>query len=146
MEYDFARLVREVAVLKTVPSINPGRGRVLIEIASDKDRGLQVTVMRTCNEPETVEFVEAILQEMIRIAPHAIIKRGSPDSMIERPAIASHKRGGPAGTPEGQKMKIVRGWLEVRGRMNQEIYSYSQGVTSSTLRRWVRQLRETGKL
>jgi hypothetical protein len=60
--------------------------------------------------------------------------------------LPAGKRGGPVGTPENQKVDTVKGWLEVRGQMNQELYAQSRGVAPSTLRRWTRELRVKGKL
>jgi hypothetical protein len=78
---------------------------------------------------------QALLAEIQRIWPEAHTRHAPPA-----------RRGGPAGTPEDQRLQIVRGWLDVQGRMNQEVYAGSQGIAVSTLRRWMRAFQEAHKL
>ncbi len=121
-------------------------GRIMIEILPSIRKQIQVIVTRTCDNPEVVDLEEAVLRELVLLWPGVIIRRGSSETQTVTREMIRRKRGGPAGTPEDQKMKIVRGWLKVQGRINQEIYSRSQGVAPSTLRRWMRQLRQEDKL
>jgi len=66
--------------------------------------------------------------------------------ILDRRRREKSKRGGPIATPEDQKLEIVRGWLEVKGKMRQEDYAATRGVSVSTLRRWERELRQQKKL
>jgi hypothetical protein len=60
----------------------------------------------------------------------------------------TRRRGGPEPTPEEDKVKIVKGWREVKGtgKMTQETYALSRWIDPRTLRRWERELEEEGKL
>jgi len=122
------------------------QGRVSIDIVSLDRGGFEVTVTRSSDKPEIIEYAESVLKEIVRLTPKVIIRRVSPTSPLVTFKSASPKRGGPAGTPEDQKMRIAAGWLRVQGRINQAVYADSQGVAPSTLRRWIRQLRQEGKL
>jgi hypothetical protein len=121
-------------------------GRIIIEIVPVVSGRIQVTVTRTCDTPVAIDSEEALLKEIVRLWPEAVIRREQPKALAAAYTPPSIKRGGPAGTPEHQRIQIVRGWLRVQGRMNQEIYASGQGIAASTLRRWLRQLREEGKL
>ncbi len=121
-------------------------GRVLIEIRPHSPDGLEASVTRTCNKPEIIELAEALVKELVRLSPGIVIKKALPES---KPVIAERegrRRGGPVPTPQDEKMKVVKGWLQVQGRVNQELYARRQGIAPSTLRRWIRQLRREGKL
>lgn len=124
----------------------PTPGRITIEILPPAREQIQVIVTRTCDNPEVIDLEEAVLRTLALLWPGVVIRRGSYESQTVTPEMIRRKRGGPAGTPADQKMKIVRGWLRVQGRVNQEIYARGQGVAPSTLRRWMRQLRHEGKL
>jgi hypothetical protein len=93
-----------------------------------------------------IDAEEALLKEIARLWPDAVIRREQPKALAAAYTPPGLKRGGPAGTPEAQRLQIVRGWLSVQGRMNQEVYASSQGIAASTLRRWLRQLRREHKL
>ncbi len=58
---------------------------------------------------------------------------------------SKRRRGGPLGTPEEKKLEIVREWHEVQGDTSQEIFCNSRGISSSTLRRWEKELKAQGK-
>jgi hypothetical protein len=111
-------------------------GRLIVELLPAAPGELQVTVTRTCNTPDATASEEALLAEIFRVWPQAVTLSA------EAPA----RRGGPAATPEDRRLQIVRGWLGVQGRMNQEVYAGSRGIAVSTLRRWMRQLQEDRKL
>lgn len=120
-------------------------GRVIIDLVPGGEAGVQVTVTRTCDKPEIVRYADRVLEALSQVSPGFTIKR---ETNAPGPTISSttRRRGGPAGTPEDKKIAIIKGWLKVRGGMNQETYAQSRGVAPSTLRRWMRQLREQGKL
>lgn len=123
----------------------PG-GRLIIEILPLTPERIEVTVTRTCDNPVVIDSEEELLKEIVRLWPQAVIRRAQPKTLPAASSPPGGKRGGPAGTPENQRVKIVKGWLRVQGRVNQEVYAYSQGIAPSTLRRWKRQLGEEGKL
>lgn len=137
-----APMVLRIGGFYTIPSAVAKRrvystsGQIIIKILALPSQQIQVTVIGTCTNPAVIEFLEAVLGEMGQRWPQVVIRR------VE----ATKKRGGPIGTPEDQRIKIVRGWLRVQGRMNQEIYANSQGIAPSTLRRWQRELGDKGKL
>lgn len=56
------------------------------------------------------------------------------------------RRGGPEATPEEDRLRIVRGWEDQKGRMLQEVYAATYGIDATTLRRWRRELKNEGKL
>ncbi|HZQ09219.1 MAG TPA: helix-turn-helix domain-containing protein [Anaerolineae bacterium] len=60
--------------------------------------------------------------------------------------MRKRRRGGPLAPDDTEQLRIVRGWLRVQGRMNQEVYAREQGISPATLRRWMRQLEAQGKL
>ena len=58
-----------------------------------------------------------------------------------------HKRqAGPKALPERDRLRIVRGWRQVKGRVLQRDYAEGQWVSPRILRRWERELEEQGKL
>ncbi|HEY4667617.1 MAG TPA: hypothetical protein VIH26_09985 [Anaerolineales bacterium] len=123
----------------------PG-GRLIIEVFPLTPERIEVAVTRTCDNPVVIDAEEELMKEIVRLWPQAVIRREQPQVPTVSPSPPGGKRGGPAGTPENQRIKIVRGWLRVQGRTHQEVYASSQDISTSTLRRWMRQLREEGKL
>jgi hypothetical protein len=122
-----------------------GHGRITIEIELNTQPSLEVTVRRSCSDPLVVEVFETVLHEISQRWPGATV------TWIELPAphLVSKpetRRGGPAGTPREQRRAIVAGWLRAQGRVNQEVYARSKGVSTATLRRWMANLREQGQL
>ena len=63
---------------------------------------------------------------------------------ICRGTKAARRKGGPVATPDEQKLQIVLGWEKVRGRMTQATYCARVPIDSSTLRRWINELRGKG--
>ncbi len=124
----------------------PKFGRIFIEIISQSPETIQVTVSRACDEPEIVAYVEALRAEIVRLWPGAVVWGGESEYGLVSWESPKSQRGGPVGTPEDQRLRIVRGWFDVRGQVNQEIYAQNQGIAPSTLRRWIRELRDEGKL
>lgn len=118
-------------------------GQVRIEIASSDPDSIQVTVARSCNNPVILELVDEILNEIYLRRPKVVVKNAEPDAPL---GPTSQKRGGPAGMPDEKRIEIVQGWFKVQGRMKQVLYANSQGISPATLRRWIREMRETGKL
>jgi hypothetical protein len=118
-------------------------GQVRIEIASSDPDSIQVTVARSCNNPVILELVDEILNEIYLRRPKVVVKNAEPDAPL---GPTSQKRGGPAGMPDEKRIEIVQGWFKVQGRMKQALYANSQGISPATLRRWIREMRETGKL
>jgi hypothetical protein len=140
-------VIREFAGgnVKKGRAVLPRFGRVLIEIVPHSPAGLEASVTRTCDKPEIVGLAEALVNELVRLSPGIVITRGP----METKTVTSKsigRRGGPIATPEDQKLKVVKGWLRAQGRLNQEIYAQSRGIAPSTLRRWIHQLRQAGKL
>jgi transposase-like protein len=86
-----------------------------------------------------VDTVETML-DSVRRAPNVVVTPFHPEELMRR------HQGGPRAIADDQKLRIVRGWLQVQGRVNQEIYSQGHGISSATLRRWMRQLEQKGKL
>ncbi len=101
-----------------------------------------VTVARACNNPAVLKLVDELLDK-IRRDPRVVIKDVEPEVPLH---ALVRKRGGPAGTPEGQKIEIVKGWFRVQGRMRAIDYASSRGISPATLRRWIRELIDDGKL
>jgi DNA-binding transcriptional MerR regulator len=52
----------------------------------------------------------------------------------------AEKRGGPIGTPEAEKRKIVGDWLAQKGNVRQKDFARGKGISDRTLRRWVKEL------
>jgi len=120
--------------------------QIRIEIVPLARGGLGVTVTRARDDPAVMNLIEAVLRQIAQGWPVVVMKTAQPETITVSLQPPVGKRGGPASTPEDQKIEIVKGWLEVRGRMNQEVYAHSRGVAASTLRRWMHELREAGKL
>ena len=55
------------------------------------------------------------------------------------------RRGGPVPTPVEVKTRIVRGWIEVQGRENQNRYAKRKGVSARHLRNWIQEFMESGR-
>jgi hypothetical protein len=53
------------------------------------------------------------------------------------------RRGGPIPKSDSKKWEIIKGWLEVKGDMTQESYCMSKAISSSTLRKWMRQMSQS---
>jgi hypothetical protein len=118
-------------------------GQVRIEITLSDPDSIQVTVARSCNDPVILELVDEILDEIFLRRPKVVVKTAEPDAPL---GATSEKRGGPAGMPDEKRIEIVQGWFKVQGRMKQALYANSQGISPATLRRWIREMRNTGKL
>lgn len=118
-------------------------GRVRIDITSSGPDSIQVTVARSCNNPMTLELVDEILDEIFLRRPKVVVKNVEPDTPL---SAVSQKRGGPAGMPDEKRKEIIQGWFKVQGRMKQVQYANSRGISPATLRRWIREMRDTGKL
>lgn len=121
-------------------------GRIIVELIPVASRRVEVIVTRTCDTPVAIDAEEALLKAIVRLWPEAVVRREPPKALAAAYTPPGTKRGGPIGTPDHQRLQIVRGWLRMQGQMNQEIYASSQGIAASTLRRWLRQLREEDKL
>ncbi len=119
---------------------------IKIEIVSLTPERVEVMVTHANDDPLFMSRIDRMMREMVECWPIVHVKI-SPSSTEElTPDHAHGKRGGPIGTPDSQRFEIVRGWLAIQGRMNQEVYAQSRGVAASTLRRWMRELRAEGKL
>jgi hypothetical protein len=105
-----------------------------------------VTVTRARDDPAVMNYIEAVLQQIARGWPVVVKQTVRSKTVTITLQLPAGKRGGPIGTPDDQKVDTIKGWLEVRGQMNQEVYAQSRGVAPSTLRRWIRELRTKGKL
>ncbi|HSD85641.1 MAG TPA: hypothetical protein VLG46_17395 [Anaerolineae bacterium] len=90
--------------------------------------------------------VEAVVSKIAEAWPLAVVRIVRAETEAVELCPTAGKRGGPVGTPESQKQWIVKGWLKVQGRISQQAYAHSHGVSCSTLRRWTRELRMNGKL
>ena len=112
-------------------------GRALLELRLLPSEELQVRVLRLCENPRMQDLVEWTVGQLRVHAPTVRVLPADPP----RP-----KRGGPAGTPEDKKISIAKGWLKGQGHINQEVYARTEGISPATLRRWMRELRETGEL
>lgn len=119
---------------------------IMIEVVLNASEHVQVTVTYAGN-PTLIYHLKELTRELAHHLPRVelsmIVK---PANTLVTAALNSRKRGGPIGTPQDKKIKIVRGWQQLQGRMNQEIYAGSQGIAPSTLRRWTHELQEDGKL
>lgn len=118
-------------------------GQVRIEITLSDPDSIQVTIARSCNNPMILELVDEILNEIFLRRPKVVVKNAESDAPL---GATSQKRGGPAGMPDEKRMEIVQGWFKVQGRMKQVLYADSRGISAATLRRWIREMRDTGKL
>ena len=67
-------------------------------------------------------------------------------ALPEAKPVEPLRRGGPLPTPDADKEKIVKEWMEVQGKETQEDFSRRKGVATSTLRAWIRDLRAKKKL
>lgn len=54
--------------------------------------------------------------------------------------------GGPIPTPEEERINIVKNWHKERGRVPQWSFCQRVGISTSTLRRWEKELERQGKL
>ncbi len=119
---------------------------IKIEIVSVTPERVEVTVTHADDDPLLMSCTDLILREIAKCWPMVHVKIGQSSTERLTPHRAHGKRGGPIGTPKPQRLEIVRGWLAMQGRMNQEVYAQSRGVAASTLRRWMHELRIEGKL
>ena len=119
---------------------------IKIEIVSVMPERVEVTVTQTGDDPLLTSCIDIMLKAIAKCWPTVQVRIGQ--SSTEQPTQyhAHGKRGGPIGTPEPRRLEIVRGWLAAQGQMNQEVYAQSRGVATSTLRRWMHELRAVGKL
>ncbi len=117
-------------------------GRVRIDIVSAGTGNVLVTVARACNNPAVLKLADELLGQIAR-HPNVTIKNIEPEVPLS--ALVG-RRGGPAGMPENQRIEIVRGWFKVRGRIKEVDYAQSRGISPATLRRWIRELLQAGKL
>lgn len=120
--------------------------QIKIEIMLLRSERIEVTIAYANDDRAIMDDVEAVVSKIVKAWPLAVVRIARSETETVSLCPTANKRGGPAGTPENQKQWIVRGWLEVQGRMNQEVYANSKGISSSTLRRWMRELRANGKL
>jgi hypothetical protein len=118
-------------------------GQVRIDITSSDPDSIQVLVARSCNNPAILELVDEILDEIFVRRPKVVVKNVEPKAPFNATSL---KRGGPVGMPDEKRKEIIQGWFKVRGRMKQVPYAKSQGISPATLRRWMREMRETGEL
>lgn len=114
-------------------------GRVTIELVFLASQQTQVTVTQWCDKPLMVETVETMLAA-VRHAPHVVVSQFDPEILRQR------HRGGPRAPSDDEKLRIVKGWLVAQGYTNQEVYAREQGISTATLRRWMRQLEQEAKL
>ena len=120
--------------------------QIKIEVTPLPGKRIEVTIVYASDDRAIIDGVQAVVSKIVKAWPRAGVRivRSETESTSLCPTAGKH--GGPAGTPENQKQWIVKGWLEIQGRMNQEVYANSNGISSSTLRRWMRELRANGKL
>lgn len=109
-------------------------------------------------ESRAAAYLEALVGELNRWA--VLSAKGTLDPAVDTqfeadatraktapaPDQAKQRKGGPEPTPDEQKLQVVLGWEEVRGREPQESYCNRVGVAPSTLRSWKQKLRAEGKL
>ena len=115
-------------------------GRATIELVFLSSGQAQVTVTRWCDKPIMVETVTRML-DSVRHSPRIVVTPFDSNELMRK-----RRRGGPLAPDDTEQLRIVRGWLRVQGRMNQEVYAREQGISPATLRRWMRQLEAQGKL
>lgn len=115
-------------------------GRATIELVMLPSGEAQVRVMRWCDKPTMVETVTAMLTAVEHL-PHVVVTPFDPDELLRK----RHK-GGPIPPSDTEKLRIVREWLKVQGQMNQKVFARQHSISPATLRRWMRQLEEQGRL
>lgn len=118
-------------------------GRVIIEISSSEPEGVQVIVARACRDPHIIQLVAQMLDPIIRSQPAVIVQEVDLEAPLD---VTKRKRGGPVGMPEAKRLEIIAGWFKVQGRVKEVVYANSQGISPSTLRRWIHEFRQAGKL
>ncbi len=117
-------------------------GRVRIDLVSAGSGNVLVTVARACNDPAVLKLADELLDGIARHS-NVTIKNIEPEVPL---SVLARRRGGPAGMPETQRIEIVKGWFKVRGRTKEVDYARSRGISPATLRRWIRELLQAGKL
>ena len=120
--------------------------QIVIDKMLSRPERIAVEVTRAGDKAGIDEYIEQALNEIARRWPETVITRVQLKASTVMSGPSGCKRGGPAGTPEHQRIKIAREWLEVQGRVNQQVYAQTHGISAATLRRWIRQLRQTDKL
>jgi hypothetical protein len=119
---------------------------IKIEIIAVVSQQVDIIVTQMDDASLPTSCIDALLQEIAKCWSLTPVKvELSLINQSTRPG-PNGKRGGPLGTPKPQQMEIVKGWLALQGRMNQEVYAQSRGIGVSTLRRWMREFRVEGKL
>jgi len=124
----------------------PRASQIIIDKTLGKPERIEVAVPRAGDRVAIDEYMGQVLDEIARRWPESVITRVPLETPAARSHPSGHKRGGPASTPERQRIEIVREWLDVQGRVNQEVYAQAHGISTATLRRWIHQLRQAGKL
>ncbi len=139
--------VQGVVVKKKRERLCSVSARIVIEIVPTHPSSDYTAMANAYDLATLLHDFEMELRAFFQLWPEVRVSRNfAARDLILTPYYDSKKRGGPMGTPEDQKTKIVKGWQQVQGRMNQEVYASSQGIACSTLRRWIRELRQLGKL
>lgn len=135
--------VRESGSDSTVLSLR--RGRVIIDIERQAPAEIHVTITPTCDNADVMEYCRRLCEQTLLEWPDARIKMNKP-LILNASGQDKGRRGGPIGTPTDEKLRIIRDWVRVQGRVNQEVYAGTHGISSATLRRWLREIRVDGKL
>lgn len=115
-------------------------GRATLELVHLPSGHVQVTVTRWCDKPIMVATVQTML-DSIQNAPEVVVAPFDPAELLRK-----RHGGGPLPPSDTEKLRIVRGWLRLQGRINQDVYTRGQGISPATLRRWRHQLEVQGKL
>ena len=120
--------------------------QIVIDKMLCRPERIAVEVTRAGDRAGIDEYIEQALDEIARRWPGTVITRVKLKASTVVSGPSGRKRGGPASTPEYQRIKIAREWLDIQGRVNQEVYTQTHGISTATLRRWIRQLRQADKL
>ncbi len=132
--------------MQTTDKKESSASQIIIHKTLGKPERIEVAVTRAGDRMAIDEYIDHVLDEIARRWPESVITRVQLGIPAARSDPSGHKRGGPAGTPERQRIEIVREWLDVQGRVNQEVYAQAHGISTATLRRWIHLLRQAGKL
>lgn len=118
-------------------------GRVTLTISAQPSGGILLTVARACSNPKVLKLADEVIAHTRQQVADTVVKEVEPEVPF---SALTRKRGGPKGRPETQRIEIVKGWFKVQGKMKAVDYAHSRGISAATLRRWVRELLDTGKL
>lgn len=97
-----------------------------------------------------VEFEDYLMKIGDKVATifqcHTVYIKGraAPKSDEQEQLQKTKRKGGPKGTSKEEREKYVKGWLREQDKISQEGYCHREGFGASTLRSWMRKMKDDG--